>query len=202
LEIISAIYWRAGLHNIANPNSIMLKIAKSENDTLLLALICTDDRKLSEVEIASDYATEEMTKWFNHFHLLIILQKKSINWIKKSLIKTLQAIHDDLSHYDEKNSIYPGISLAVLAIWRKKHIILQFGEANVYKFKRLFSRKQGILLCSNNFITKLSKSQIDEALRPSEFCQESQITKRLAGIADYVRRKGEEDGQAAIYVKF
>jgi serine/threonine protein phosphatase PrpC len=216
LKILSAVYWRAGLHNVANPNSVMLKAVKSNKDTFLIALICTGGKNSSAGAILSGYVVEEMAEWFDRFHLSVVSRGKSIYWIKRRLMEALKIVNGDLFEYGEKNKINPAASLAVLIVWRRKYVILQLGEVRAYRFKRLFGfkmierkirygkirRGQGILICSNNFLTKLSKTQIYEALKPAGLRKEHQIRKRLEAIVDYSERRGGDREQAAIYVKF
>ncbi|MCL2050445.1 MAG: hypothetical protein FWG91_01740 [Lachnospiraceae bacterium] len=250
MKIHSAVYWQTGLHNEANYNSVLLKIAESKKGTFLLALVSAGDKD-SKGEIASGYVAEEMAKWFEKFYLLVIIKNKSMGWLKKNLVKALKKIHADLIHYRQnKNNknLNLGASLILLVVWRKKYITLQLGEAEAYKFRRFFPYRRvdragqfrpdkptgrlgkdlgkdlefclagnpftpaihygkikpldGFLLCDSSFLKRLSKSQINEALKPKALLGESQIAKRLSDIADHAKQKGAAEKQAAIYLKF
>ena len=61
-------------------------------------------------------------------------------------------------------------------------------------------RKTGFLLCGDGFIRGVSHRQLHEALYPAAMKSEEQMTKRLAGIADYVTAKSGPADMAALYV--
>lgn len=232
MKMLTAVHWRAGLHNVANRHSILLKDTELERDALILALVCVGADS-SVGEVASGYLAEEMEKWYQQNHLLVLLRKKSLWWLKRSLTVTLKNIHNDLVQQGKRKEVFLGVSFLLCAVWRKKYVIVQVGEVESLKFSWFHERNltgnrrqsqpqdllgtvhfqslkfrygrmrrgQAILICSGNMINQLGKGRIFEALKPSEFRKENQITKRLSRIGDYVWEKGSGDNCSAIYIK-
>ena len=135
MKIVSAVYWRAGLHNDANCNSVLLKIAEAKQNNFILAIVCRGIDP-STGDIASGYLVEEMMKWYDRHHFMIMLHHKSIRAVKRSLTSALKAVHVDLVRYGEKREIGLGASLVLLAVWRNKYVIMHLGEEEGYKYKR------------------------------------------------------------------
>ena len=137
MKIMSAIYWRTGLRNAANPNSVMLKIAESKQGNLVMALVCTGDiRKLSangnnlgandvSSAIASGYMVEEMTKWFDRTHLLIMMRNKSVRWIRKNLDMEIKRINDELRRFGEKQDVLREVSAVIPVVIPLREVCLR-----------------------------------------------------------------------------
>jgi len=142
MKILSAVHWCAGLHNATKSSSVMLKIAESKRGNFLMGLVACGMRTgdtndgISGGEIASGYLVEELAKWFESYYLLIMMQNKSLYWIKRKLILALKSIHEDLAHYYEKRGRRLGVSYILYVIWGGKYIILQLGEVEMFKFGR------------------------------------------------------------------
>jgi len=135
MKILSAVHWCAGLHNATKSSSVMLKIAESKRGNFVMGLVACGEKQ-GDGEIASGYLVEEMAKWFEFYHLLIIMQNKSLYWIKRKLILALKNIHGDLIRYCEKRGRRLGVSYILYVMWGGKYVTLQLGEAEMYKFGR------------------------------------------------------------------
>lgn len=234
MKMMSAVYWLAGLHNVANRHSVLLKNMELAGDSFVLALLCSGADS-SSGEAASGYVAEEMEKWHQQNHLLIMLRNKPLRWIKRSLASTLKTVHGDLVQHGKKQEIFLGVSFVLCAVWREKYVIMHMGEVEALQFGRFreknlekrpkkqpgpldllgasdfkalkfrygrVKRGQGMLICSGNMINQLSKGRVFEVFKPSEFRNESQIARRLASLADYIRRRDGGADCAAIYMRF
>jgi len=133
--VISGVYWDKGGRSL-NQDSLTFQQAMTARGRVALAAVSDGIGGLAEGENASGYITEKLTENFYAQMLSLVGRGKGAKAIKRSLLRCLCEISDDLRHYGKGRDLRLGATISLLFVWRRRYVLFHLGDSRVYFYRK------------------------------------------------------------------
>lgn len=132
-------YWTSHITDVGtyrknNQDALLLKIAKTSSETVLLSAIADGVGGLKCGELASNTMIHDLAIWFEKELPVLIKTSNCLEDVKRALLRVIQDTHVKLYDYMEKNKIKLGTTVALLFIFRNEYVIIHVGDTRVYLY--------------------------------------------------------------------
>lgn len=159
MKICSGIYWDQGRREV-NEDSLALIQVMTDRGRVVFALVSDGIGGLEEGETASGYIAEKLVEIFYKQIMSLIGRRKGKRSIKKSILRCLYGVRQELVRYAAEREIRLGATVSVLLIWKRKYLIFHLGDSRIYLLGRKKTRLltmdhsdggNGLLKCLGSF---------------------------------------------------
>lgn len=123
-----------GISKNTNQDSACIKIAKSGNRQIAMAVVCDGMGGLKKGELASATVIRAFLNWFDSF-LPNLSGKISWNILADEWSRIIKEQNYYISQYGNRNGITLGTTVSALLIIDNKYLIAHVGDSRVYNIK-------------------------------------------------------------------
>lgn len=134
MKIISGVYWDQGAGEM-NQDSVALQQVMTTKGRVMMAVVSDGIGGLKEGETASGYITERLIENFYHQMVPLAGRGKGKKALKKSVLRCLYDINENLKRYGRGKNILLGSTIALLFIWRRRYMIMHLGDSRIYQWR-------------------------------------------------------------------
>lgn len=115
-----------------NQDSYTIKIAKTDDKEIAMAVVCDGMGGLSMGEVASAFVINELSEWFNKEFADIINENSVIELIARRIKSILESANDRLLKYGSEKNVNLGSTATGVIVIDDEYIIFNIGDSRTY----------------------------------------------------------------------
>lgn len=135
MEVLAAAHTDIGITKQTNQDSLCVKIAKQNNKTAVIAVLCDGMGGLKKGELASAAVIREFVTWFEQTLPLQMQQSASMDMIKGQWNQMIQSLNVRIAAYAEKQNLKMGTTLTGILLIDYGYLIVNVGDSRTYRIR-------------------------------------------------------------------